>query len=138
MRSQAWIAYLPGGVVLLVSLGWRQEALWAPITLSNLQLAALLWIPVVEECVFRKGVGSWLRQQSGSVFWGSYLSVLLFSFLHVSPTVRHLMEGKMGFPLGPLLLGAVCEFLYVSTGKLGPGIFFHAICNGIVMGGNFF
>ena len=106
-----------------------------PLSISNMQIAAFLWVPVVEEWVFRKGVGSWLRQYSGSVFWGSYLSILLFSFLHVSPTLAHLLEGKIGFPLGPLLLGCVCELLYFSTGKVGPCIVFHAICNGVVIAG---
>lgn len=133
MQDKPWAGYLPGFLVLLVAWSWMRGALSMSIAISNMQLAALIWVPVVEEWVFRKGVGSWLRQYSGSVFWGSYLSVLLFSFLHASPTLSHLLEGRIGFPLGPLLLGAACEFLYVSTGKLGPGIFFHAICNGVVI-----
>lgn len=135
LRDQPWIAYLPGLMVLLGAWGWMRGALSMPIAISNMQLATLLWVPVVEEWVFRKGVGPWLRRYSGSLFWGSYLSILLFSFLHVSPTLAHLLEWKIGFPLGPLLLGAACEFLYVSTGKLGPCIVLHAICNGVVIAG---
>ncbi len=91
----------------------------------------LSWIPVVEEIVFRLGIGGWLRQLAGN-FWGSYCSALCFALAHTMPTWARLSAGEIGVPVGPLLLGAVCEFLFVRSGSLRPCIVLHAVCNASV------
>ncbi len=124
-RSRVY-TYLPGLVVLAASWLWVSPRWSEP---SWMQLAAFSWVPIVEEVVFRKGVGPWLRRYSDSIWLGSYFSILLFSFLHVSPTVSRIFEGRLGLPLGPLLLGVSCELLYILTGRLAPCVVLHSVCN---------
>lgn len=91
--------------------------------------AWVLWIPVAEELVFRAGIGEAFRRSSGSAVWGSWFSALAFALVHGDPTLAHLMEGKVGLPLGPFLLGLLCEGLYARTGRILPVILLHAVCN---------
>lgn len=91
----------------------------------------LSWIPVVEEIVFRLGIGGCLRRLAGN-FWGSYCSVLCFALAHTLPSWERVSAGVIGLPVGPLLLGAVCEFLFVRSRSLMPSIVFHAVCNASV------
>lgn len=97
-------------------------------TISQAQWLSILWIPAVEELVFRVGIGSAFRSLGG-VFWGSYFSALTFSLVHSQPTFAALLAGKIGLPYGPLLLGLLCEFLYSHYGRILPIIAFHAACN---------
>ena len=91
----------------------------------------LSWIPIVEEIVFRLGIGDWLRRLAGN-FWGSYCSALCFALAHTLPAWERISAGEVGIPVGPLLLGAICEFLFVRSKSLRPGIVFHAVCNASV------
>ena len=133
VQSASWFGYLPGFMVLLIAWVWMRGQVSFSGTLSSMQLSAISWVPIVEEFVFRKGVGPLLRRYSVSTLWGSYLSILLFSFLHVCPTFLHVWEGKIGLPLGPLFLGCACEFLYALTGRVAPCVFLHSACNGVVI-----
>lgn len=89
------------------------------------------WIPIVEEIVFRLGIGGCLRRLAGN-FWGSYCSTLCFALAHTLPSWERLGAGAIGIPVGPLLLGAVCEFLLVRSKSIMPSIVFHAVCNASV------
>ncbi len=91
----------------------------------------LSWIPVVEEIVFRLGIGGWLRRLAGN-FWGSYCSALCFALAHTLPSWERISAGEVGVPVGPLLLGAICEFLFVRSKNIMPCIVFHAVCNASV------
>ena len=91
----------------------------------------LSWIPIVEEIVFRLGIGGWLRRLAGN-FWGSYCSALCFALAHTLPSWERIVAGEVGVPLGPLLLGAVCEFIFVRSKSLMPCIVFHIVCNASV------
>jgi membrane protease YdiL (CAAX protease family) len=86
-------------------------------------LGFVLWIPIVEELVFRYGIGGWARQRLGA-FWGAYASALVFSLAHGSGDWNHL-----SMPLGPLLLGLCCEWLYVASGRITAAMALHAACN---------
>ena len=92
------------------------------------QIAWVLWIPIVEEWVYRVGAGRYLRSRLG-LLAGSYLSAILFSLMHSQATLDHLVALQVGLPLGPLLLGALCELIYLKSGKVLPAILFHMICN---------
>lgn len=89
---------------------------------GDLRLVAfIIWIPCVEEIVFRLGLGGLARQRLG-ILWGAYTAALVFALAHGSgpyPSV----------PLGPLFLGLACEWLYVSSGQLSGAIALHAACN---------
>lgn len=91
----------------------------------------LIWIPIVEEIVFRLGIGSWLRSLAGN-FWGSYCSALCFALAHTLPSWERISAGEVGIPVGPLLLGAICEFIFVRSRSLMPCIVFHVVCNASV------
>jgi len=92
---------------------------------------AVVLVPIVEEVVFRMGVGSLIRWRwNGWV--GYYVSALFFSVLHTSPTMDRVLALKVGVALGPFLLGLFCEFLFKVTGRLFFPIIFHCICNASV------
>lgn len=89
------------------------------------------WIPLIEEVVFRFGIGGWLRGLAGN-FWGSYCSVVCFALAHSLPLWERITAGEVGVSVGPLLLGAACEFLYVRGKSLLPCITLHIVCNSTV------
>jgi membrane protease YdiL (CAAX protease family) len=124
-------AVLLGTVALaLLSRAWGGEE--RTLVLSPEQWLFVTLIPLVEEVVFRRGIGDFLRRYGG-VLWGSYLSALVFSAIHASPDLPHLVALSVGLPLGPFLLGASCEALVVVTGRLLPAILFHMACNASVL-----
>ena len=91
-------------------------------------LAWVLWIPVVEELVFRVGCGYVFRRWLG-VSWGTYYSVLAFALIHSMPTVARVSALEVGLPVGPLVLAACCEILWLRFRSLGAIVAFHAACN---------
>jgi len=96
------------------------------------QLAFILWIPVIEELVFRAGVGASLQKFAPGI-WGIWFSALIFAWVHTSPTLAGLIGGQMGLPLGPFFLGLICEYLRVAGVSLVPAIIFHMVCNSTVV-----
>lgn len=88
----------------------------------------IVWIPLVEELVFRVGVGEFDRSKLG-LAWGSYISALTFSFVHSQPTWERILHGQVGLPLGPFLLALSCELMLASSGRIAPIVLFHAACN---------
>ena len=98
---------------------------------ATYQYLWLTWIPVVEEIVFRFGIGNQLRRWAGN-FWGSYCSALCFALAHTLPSWERISTGAVGIPVGVLLLGGICEFLYMRGKSLMPCIVFHVVCNSTV------
>jgi membrane protease YdiL (CAAX protease family) len=96
------------------------------------QLAFILWIPFVEELVFRAGIGAALQKYAPGI-WGMWFSALIFAWVHTSPSLSGLLAGQMGLPLGPFFLGIICEYLRVAGGSLVPAIIFHMVCNSTVV-----
>ena len=81
-------------------------------------VASCLLIPLVEECFFRGVMSAFLRKHFPAIA-SSISSVLLFGAMHATQSV----------PLGPLLLGGICEYLrYREKSLLGP-ILFHSAAN---------
>lgn len=95
-------------------------------------IAACTLIPFVEEVVFRGGISALLDrvQPSG---WSGYFSAMVFSLAHASPSLDNWLSLKVGLPLGPFLLGLVCEYLARRTKSLLPSIAFHCACNSTVI-----
>jgi membrane protease YdiL (CAAX protease family) len=123
-------AYLPAAFIVVGSLGlaWLSRVLFggAPPLDGSLDVRILgfvVWIPIVEELVFRYGIGTWARQRLGN-FWGAYGSALVFAMAHGSGS-----WDQLAVPLGPLLLALCCEWLYVVSGRLTAAMAFHAACN---------
>ncbi len=88
----------------------------------------VVWAPIVEELVFRKGFGSFFRRNL-SPWQGGYISASLFAFVHSQPTLSRLLAGEAGIPLGPFLLGLVCETIFAMRGRILPCMVFHGLCN---------
>ena len=120
------IAIAAGSAALALTSSATSEA--RHLAIPGQQWWFILLVPVVEEMVFRAGIGRWFRAMGGWM-WGSYISALLFSFVHSSPDISHLMAGRIGLPLGPFLLGVCCEILYASSGRIWAAILFHMACN---------
>jgi membrane protease YdiL (CAAX protease family) len=126
------LAYAPAGVVLIViAVAGAVSRSFGGANAQGVELtqwAWILWVPVVEEIVFRWGAGSLLKKMSNPL-WGSYFSVLLFTFLHSNPTLQNLASLQVGFALGPLLLSMCCELILVYFGRISAAILFHMVCN---------
>lgn len=127
-----WQAYIPTAVIVLgvvfLTAGSRLFAGPAESISIDIEPAWILWVPLVEEIVFRVGIGSSLRRL-GSPLWAIWFSALVFAMAHGAPTLSRLAAGEVGVPLGPFLLGLLCEALYLKTGRLLPIVALHAACN---------
>ena len=88
----------------------------------------VIWIPLVEELVFRVGFGGMMRGAGGALL-GSYFSALFFGLMHSLPTVDRVISLHFGIAIGPFLLGLVCEYLYAKRGRVLPIVLFHGACN---------
>lgn len=135
-RMEGWRAYMPAvavliGTTLLTSISQAispnpgKTALlpnWTTI------LGWTIWVPLVEELVFRVGFGGFFRRLCG-IAWGSYFSVALFSLMHTLPTMERLLSGEVGFTVGTLLLGTACELVWVFSRSFGAIFALHAVCN---------
>jgi membrane protease YdiL (CAAX protease family) len=123
-------AYAPALIILGGSLGaaWLTRLLVDGAPAIDLEfdprvLGFVLWIPIVEELVFRYGIGGWARQRLG-IFWGAYASAVVFAMAHGNGEWN-----QLALPLGPLLLGLCCEWLYVASGRITAAMALHAACN---------
>ena len=121
------ILLVTSGAALISRYGFPSNDI--PTSQRSWMWTSILLVPVVEELVFRRGIGTFFRKNFG-LFWGSYFSVFVFTFIHSMPTLERLLSGEVGLPLGVILLGIVCEFLYISSGGCILGcILFHMACN---------
>lgn len=129
-------AYLPAAAVLLgaMLLVLVSRQIGRPTARAGIatNVAWIVWIPIVEELVFRAGLGAAFRRWLGRL-WGSWFAAALFALVHAAPTFEHLIAGRVGLPIGPFLLGLGCELLFVATGRLGPAVALHAACNATVV-----
>jgi membrane protease YdiL (CAAX protease family) len=94
--------------------------------------AAVIWVPLVEELVFRAGIGAVYRRLSQPI-WAAWFAALVFALVHANPTWSNLIHGQVGLALGAFLLGLCCEYLMIKTGRILPCIAFHSACNATVM-----
>lgn len=129
-RRWGFRAYAPALIILGGSLGaawltrtWVDGAPAIDLAFDSRVLAFVLWIPIVEELVFRYGIGGWARQRLGK-FWGAYASAVVFALAHGNGEWN-----QLALPLGPLLLGLCCEWLYITSGRITAAMALHAACN---------
>jgi membrane protease YdiL (CAAX protease family) len=94
--------------------------------------ATVVLIPVAEELLFRGVIGTMMRRRYG-VILGIYFSAICFAFLHSMPTVMNWQGYQVGLPLGPLLLGIICEAMVYFRGSLWMAMIFHGVANGSVL-----
>lgn len=119
--------------LIVVSLG----AVWWSAGWDGLRLAfrwdsqdylLLALVPVVEELVFRFGIGRLFKQRLGPLL-GGYLSVLFFAWAHVLAANQTWLDWQFGLPIGPLLLGLSCEFFWQTSRKIVVPIVVHMAAN---------
>lgn len=132
----AWRWYLPALVVFCGSAGLafasRIYGGLAKSGPSDLPWAWIVWVPIVEEVVFRAGLGQGLRRLAPQP-WAAWFSAGAFALVHAEPTLGHVLVGQIGLALGPFLLGLCCEALVAASGSILPGILLHAACNATVI-----
>lgn len=84
---------------------------------------AAIFGPVIEEIFFRGVMYNAIKRKIG-IFWGIFITSVLFSFLHTHAMTYFLV----GFvPIA--ILGAVLAYLYEKTGSLIPSITLHILNN---------
>jgi membrane protease YdiL (CAAX protease family) len=129
-------AYLPAAILILVV----GLAAFTSRTISSAVSAPLpawwalpvLWVPIVEEVVYRGFIGKWFRKYGGNL-WGTYLSAALFAFVHMLPDWRENWFQEIGVPLGPFVLGLCCEYIYVKSRNITAAVAFHMAANASVI-----
>lgn len=134
--ERPWTAYAPAlGLLVGASLLGSISLLIGSSTPrgeASIPLAWLWLIPLVEEIFFRGGVGGVCRRVLPG-FGGIWLSAATFALAHAAVSFDHLLQGQVGLPLGPFLLGLLCESVYLLSGSLLPGILVHAAANATVI-----
>ena len=126
------LPFLPACVVgagILLSLSRLPLHFFTGFRLDFIFLSFVCLIPLAEELVFRIGLSGFLGKFLCSRFWGSYFSVLFFSWLHSFPESGSLFGAATGLVVGPLLLGFVNELLWHCSGSLLPPLLLHMACN---------
>lgn len=108
------------------SSGW--QALASAFAWHWQDLLALALIPLIEELVFRFGLGDQLKRFFGQ-FWGGYFSILLFAWVHILAIPAMDFMQYLTVPLGPLLLGLTCEIFWQRTRNLLIPILLHIAAN---------
>ena len=128
-RSKGWwlVAIAPAlGAFLLSSVGLLGGGDLGAVDPKQLWVF-ILWVPVVEELVFRLGIGRFLRKRSRDSL-GAYGSALIFACMHSS--LASYDFSTLSIPLGPLLLALCCEYIFVKTNRICYSMAFHMCCNG--------
>ena len=126
--------FLPCVLIALLTLfliyenGYSWQHLYRSILLKDHAITILFLAPVVEEIVFRFGLSCSLSSIVGP-FWGSYFSVISFSWLHSQPTIDRIISGSTFISPGPLVLGFCCTFLFQLFHSILPAIALHISCN---------
>lgn len=115
------------GAMLLVSIS-RQFGSPSHAETPVIHLAWVIWVPIVEEVVYRGGVMVLLLQRI-SLPWAAWFSAVLFALVHSQPTIAALSKFEFGIPLGPFLLGLATAAIFGLSNRLLPAIALHAACN---------
>ena len=89
-------------------------------------LITCLWIPVVEELVYRRLFSRFLVDKN-YLIWSCYLSALFFSINHSLLNANDFPINIISLPLGPFLLGAICQLLVLYSGSIISAVFFHIV-----------
>lgn len=138
LQGTSYLAWIPAMAILLGSLALalssqRGGPSYSVTGSSEIiyVLSTLTLIPIFEEIVFRAGVTSVLQRFAGPV-WSIWFSALAFSVAHTQPTFERLINLRVGFLLGPFILGICCDMIVRRWGKLWPAIAFHSACNATV------
>lgn len=119
-------------IVILITISSFFGEPQASVPYPHSIFAVILWVPLVEEIVFRCGIGRLFRH-AWTGWVGLYISALFFALAHSMPTLERVLSefpGAFSIPAPPFLLGLACEVIYKYSGRLYPAILLHSICNG--------
>lgn len=90
--------------------------------------ALIVWIPLIEELLFRFGLSRVLQARFGRWF-GVYVSSLIFALAHGHETPESQSWPQLFIPLGPFFLAFLCDLIYWRSKWVGAAILFHGACN---------
>ena len=117
-----------GYETLLQALGWSTSSdIYMPFNANGIGIAffaiiAVVVAPLAEETFFRGFTFQGIKKRYG-YGWGLFLSALLFSLAHMSPS-----------GLVPIfILGLMLAWLYNKTGSIWPCIIVHCVYNSIAL-----
>jgi membrane protease YdiL (CAAX protease family) len=85
----------------------------------------------MEEVMFRFFLTRIIGHYSSPIL-AAYLSMIVFAAAHSLPVFQWSDIALISVPLGPLLLGGICEWLFFRYKNLVYPIFFHACANSTV------
>ena len=95
---------------------------------TDMLLLTVLLIPVVEELLYRHYLACVTRDHK-SRLWSMYLSGLFFCMNHCLINFESFLDNLLVFPLGPFLMGVICEALVLYSESVLGAIAFHSVCN---------
>ncbi|MFK7872049.1 MAG: CPBP family glutamic-type intramembrane protease [Oligoflexales bacterium] len=95
----------------------------------SIPLWMLTWIPLVEEWVFRRGLGGALQVYLKKDEHVIYLQAMTFSFLHSWPTFDRISVLEIGLVPGAFFLGLVTGFIFQKTRSLLAVVGLHSAGN---------
>ena len=138
LRERPWRAYLPALLLLgLAVVAAAATRLLAPPPTVEDQggtpVLWVIWIPLVEEVVFRLGVGGLFSRILTPKAFAAWFSAITFALAHAHPTPERWLDLSVSLPLGPFVLGLAAQLLLQASGRLGPAIALHAAANATVM-----
>ncbi len=88
-------------------------------------LLSVLFIPLIEELFFRKLIFDWIKKKF-SLPTAYILSVSVF-------LSAHLISTQYIFLLNILILGMVCQYVYLKTNNIWPAVYIHSMFNLLVL-----
>lgn len=89
-------------------------------------LAWIVWIPLIEEILYRGVLAHELQKRIG-LWLGAYCSSLIFALAH-APFPENWSQA-LAIPIGPFLLGMACTFVYQKSASLWSPVLLHMSCN---------
>jgi membrane protease YdiL (CAAX protease family) len=94
-------------------------------------LLVVVLVPVVEELLFRGALTGLFYKISNSG-WAAYFSVICFTALHGISSPSDIFSLNIGLFIGPMFLGAICEYLRFRGFSIIAAISFHAAANATI------
>ncbi len=129
---RSWLQWLPGLLVWganVIILGWGLAKGQKIDFLSWTFVLVVIWVPMVEEIVFRMGVLTALARRFREPGLLIYLGALLFMLVHGAFTASGMFWPSLSPFWGAALLGGISGLIFMSGHRLAPVIFLHAACN---------
>ena len=131
-QKKTYISLIPSLLIVVGSFTISYISSGSNLDFSSFKFKSIIFscvlIPIVEELVYRSGF-NFLTRDKSSFYWSIYLSGLFFSMNHSLLSLSNFPMTLISLPLGPFLLGVICESIVLYSGSLLGAICFHSACN---------